>query len=271
MYKNQIIVLIKKDGQPLRETEGKYVFLPFNSEYSIELKNQSWRRAVASIKIDGTDVLGGDEIIIPAYGAVNVERFITNGDLNKGRKLKFVPLTDSKVQDPSSPENGLVEIECWFEKQPEIKLNYHPFWYDSSSIYGTGGWAATNVVGQTSHASYRTRSAGTVKKSFTPDSAAPQATVYCCSMGMMENQSISAQNMSTGQAGATVEGGGSNQSFSHGYFGQKEHPSVAFRFWLRGVQQEVTTEDKLYCTNCGKKTRFDYKFCPRCGQPVQIA
>ena len=120
MYHNNIIVLIQKDGQPLRETEGKFVHLPFHSEYSINLKNQSWRRAIASIKIDGTDVLGGNEIILPAYGTVNVERFLTNGDLNAGKKLKFVPLTDSKVQDPSSPENGLVEIEVWFEKIPKI-------------------------------------------------------------------------------------------------------------------------------------------------------
>ncbi len=96
MYHNQIIVLVKKDGQPLRETEGKFVYLPFDSEYSIELKNQSSRRAVASIKIDGTDVLGGDEIIIPAFGSVNLERFITNGDLNKGKKFKFVPCIKRK-------------------------------------------------------------------------------------------------------------------------------------------------------------------------------
>ena len=252
MYKNQIIILVKKDGQPLRETDGKFVYLPFQSEYSFELKNQSSLRAVASIKIDGTDVLGGDEIIIPAYGTVNVERFITNGDLSKGKKFKFVPLSDSKVQDPSSPENGLVEIEVWFEK---VEWTSQATYWETSPYKKSflpdsgGGWS------QDTHM-YRCESTTL---------SAPMSVNYCAA----SPSSVSAK--SVGQVGATVEGGKSNQSFVHGAFGQKDYPSVTFKFWLRGVEHEVTTEDKLYCTNCGKKTRFDYKFCPRCGNPVQIA
>ena len=251
MYHNQIIVLIKKDGQPLRETEGKFVYLPFNSEYSIELKNQSYRRAVASIKIDGTDVLGGDEIIIPAQSSVNVERFITNGNLSKGRKLKFVPLSDSKVQDPSSPENGLIEIECWFEKPQQITWTSSASTWPPHYIGSSPSWVEYNYNNSSTHESF-----GAINM------------VNCC---MPNNYSSAIRNMSVGQAGATVEGGKSDQSFSHGSFGQKDYPSVTFKFWLRGVEKEVTTEDKLYCTSCGKKTRFDYKYCPRCGSPVQIA
>lgn len=257
MYKNQIVVLVKKDGQPLRETEGKYVFLPFNSEYSLEIKNQSNKRAVASVKIDGTDVLGEDEIIIPAYGSFPLERFITNGDLANGKKFKFVPLSNSKVQDPSSPENGLIEIEVWFEKLPEIKIYYsppyYPMWSSSNHWY-----TYTSAVGQTSNMSYRTYSGG--------------APIKCCSNSSEPIMVSSVMtSLGTSHAGATVEGSKSDQSFSRGIFGQKDYPSTVFKFWLRGVEQEVTTSDKLYCTNCGKKTRFDYKYCPRCGSPLQIA
>ena len=257
MYKNSIIVLVKKDGQPLRETDGKFVYLPFNSEYSLEIKNQTWKRAIASIKIDGTDVLGGDEIIIPAQGSVPIERFITNGDLSSGKKFKFVPLSDSKVQDPSSPENGLLEVEVWFEKQPEITIPYtpptplrrrdsgwpKPYWSDPDWYVSTSMGAMSN------EASSVTYGGKVTCMSFTSNNIIPDS----------------------GVAGATVEGGKSNQSFVNGYFGQKDYPSVAFKFWLRGVAQEVTSEDKLYCVSCGKKSRFDYKFCPRCGAPIQIA
>jgi len=248
MYKNNIIVLIKKDGQPLRETGGKFVHLPFYSEYSIELKNDSWRRAIASIKIDGTDVLGGDEIIIPPRDSVNVERFITDGNLNEGRKLKFVTLSDLGVQDPSSPENGLVEIEVWFEKVSTFiyTTNYsntNEFWpWDSSSSWRN-----------------KPRSSGGSYGSME---------MKCCNFA---SDSTLGVVHDSADAGATVEGAASSQSFSRGHFGEKEYPSTTFKLWLRGVQKEVTVKDKIYCTNCGKKTRFDYKFCPRCGCPVQIA
>jgi hypothetical protein len=259
MFKNQIVVLVKKDGQPLRETDGKFIYLPFNSEYSLELKNQSFKRAVASIKIDGTDVLGMDEIILPSYGTVNVERFITNGDLSKGKKFKFVPLSNSKVQDPASPENGLVEIEVWFEKQPdEIKIWYSPPRPYITYPWDSGSWTyshGTNFCGQQTNSIKR-------------QSSAPMSAMYCSANIITDSVS---QNVGVNQVGATVEGERSSQSFSRGYFGQKEYPSTTFKFWLRGVEQEVTTVDKLYCTSCGKKSRFDYKFCPRCGAPMQIA
>ena len=255
MYRNQLIAIVKKDGQPLRETEGKFVYLPFNSEYSIELKNQSNRRAVASIKIDGTDVLGGDEIIIPAYGSVPIERFITNGDLSKGKKFKFVPLSDSKVQDPSSAENGLVEIEVWFEKPPEIS------YYDASHLQKLRNRPRSMGGQQTNSAADKS---STEKRIF-PDSG---NVMYCCSAINSFDTSLS---RSVGSVGATVEGSVSVQSFVTGTFGKKDYPSVSFKFWLKGVEQEVTATDKLYCTSCGKKTRFDYKYCPRCGNPVQIA
>jgi hypothetical protein len=253
MYKNDIVVLVKVGGQPLRETAGKFVHLPFNSEYTIELKNDSWRRAIVSVKIDGTSVLGVGELVIPAHTTIPLERFVTGENLSGGKRFKFVPLTDSKVQDPSSSENGLAEIEVWFEKVPSCvtTTTWIPFsgtqtpWIHdttTTSCNTTPQFASGELYSKRRMVANNNASCNFQQVHFLPDST-----------------------------GATVEGSHSSQVFTKTTFGEKEYPSTVFKFWLRGVAEAVVSTDKLYCTQCGKKTRFDYKYCPRCGTPVQIA
>jgi len=250
MYKNAFIVLIKKNGKPLREINGKEVYIPFNSEYTLELRNNNYRKAVAKITIDGADVLGSHELIIPANGSVMLERFIADGDLNKGKKLKFVPLSDGRVADPSSPENGLIEIEFWLEKvfYPTVTIypqfNSQPYWYTN-----TGGVTA-NIKGSQCN----------VSSNF-------------CSFG---NTLSTADNRrmvrsAEGNVGATVEGSRSNQPFTLGTFGDKEYPSTIFHVWLRGLDLPITTFDSIHCVNCGKKLKSEFRFCPKCGNGVEIA
>ncbi len=107
------VVSIVRDGEVIREmSEGgeRVARLPFGSEYSIRIQNKTDRRAYASVKIDGTEILSG-KLVLSARGKVDVERFMLDGDIYKGQKLKFVSATgSSEVQDPTSPDNGLVEV-----------------------------------------------------------------------------------------------------------------------------------------------------------------
>lgn len=275
MYKNSIIVLIEKDGKPLRESHGNQVFLPDYSEYAIRIKNDKWQRALAKITVDGTDILGGQEIIIPQRSSVNVERFITDGDLSKGNKLKFVPLGDSRVQDPSSMENGLIEVEVWFEKQPQITWSFNNVWpsYDDS-----GSWPYKPPFKKYTRKSNMFPSVDTMYRwsdasehgNMTLSSDASQqsyGTVSC-----MSRQQVASPGPA-GHAGATVEGGHSSQSFGVGSFGEKEYPSTIIKLWLRGIDPAsapVYTDEKLHCTQCGKVVGFNDRYCSRCGNPVQI-
>lgn len=104
-YSNQFAIAIRDSkGNILREYDRK-VYLPFNSEYSIFLKNMNPCRAMVDVSIDGTDVLGGSRLVIGAHESINLERFMP---VNK--KFLFVPAGDSRVQDPSSGQNGLVTV-----------------------------------------------------------------------------------------------------------------------------------------------------------------
>ena len=118
MHKQSFVLSIKDSHQKiLREVNGQ-VFLPFNSEYQLLLKNLNYRRAVCQVTIDGTDALGGQELIVEANSSVDLERFMVDGNMSSGQRFKFVPLSSSEVQDTSSSENGIVVARFWLERPP---------------------------------------------------------------------------------------------------------------------------------------------------------
>ncbi len=127
------------DGSPVRElvdvppsNDFDYVWkkgtnevaLPFHSEYFLRLKNGHGLRATAKIYIDGALVSQLGDIVVPANGKVDLERFLDRS-LTEGRRFKFVPLDHPDVDDPSRSENGLVRVEFRLERRPNL-LFYTP-------------------------------------------------------------------------------------------------------------------------------------------------
>jgi len=268
MYKEGFVVAVKNDrGQVLRESRDREVFLPFSSNYSLLLKNNNNRRALAEITIDGTNVLGSQRMIIPAYGSVDVERFCIDGNLSEGRKFEFVRASDGRVQDPTSGENGYVTVKFWLEK--EFKM---PDWvyskprpvtpvkpwrppYDPQPPFTWGGGTAdfsSMPIGGTTCGSTKT---------YGSQSAEPQSIMYAC----CNQPEVSSRGME--EKGATVEGGWSNQSFSEGYIGEVEDTYVEITIKLKPSKEAVTVKQtrKLYCSNCGEKVKHADKFCSKCG------
>jgi len=128
-YQGGFVVSVIVDGKPVREynSDGtRTCKIPFNSEYSLRLKNKTKGRALASITIDGTEVLTGNKKLVLGKGeTVDIERFID--DLNSGNKFKFISLEEGaasgEIQDPTLEENGFIEVKFYKEKISHIKKN----------------------------------------------------------------------------------------------------------------------------------------------------
>ena len=120
-YESNFVVSIVHNNKPLREFNEcgtRVCRVPFNSEYKIRLKSKTWKRALAVITIDGTDVLsGGKAVLLSPYQTVDLERFVD--DLDAGRKFKFVSVEKGamtgEVQDPTSAENGWIQVDVYPE------------------------------------------------------------------------------------------------------------------------------------------------------------
>lgn len=200
-----VVSIIGSNGKVIRESNvnnQRVVRLPFDSEYKIRIQNKNLSRAYAKVLIDGTEVHTG-KFILRGNSSLDLERFDLDGNLSSGRKFKFVPLTNSDVQDPTSKENGILEVI--FEE--EIVSSYKTL----TSFPNTGvlrGMSGMGGMGSFSD--------GVIGSSFA------------------FNNAVEGSNVATNSAvnlGATVEGGISTQAFcvSHENFATRSPVSIKIK------------------------------------------
>lgn len=108
------------NGSQVKEISSM-VSLPFYSEYQVRLKNTNDRRATVRLLIDGIPVSKLGDMVIPAKGTVDLERFLDRS-LTEGKRFKFVPVTHPEVDDPYSKENGKVIAEFRLEKKRKLEI-----------------------------------------------------------------------------------------------------------------------------------------------------
>jgi hypothetical protein len=255
-YSNGFVVSIKNNkNEVLRESNGREVFLPFDSEYSLLLKNNNNRKAVATVEIDGTNVLGEHELIVPAWGSTTLERFCINGNLSNGNRFKFVKSTDSKVQDPTSPLNGRVKVTFRLEEERKqvIFTKSRPVFGDPKDWPAPEGYWCH----QTFYGTDDLKCKGLRSMSFSCDS--PSA-----------SDSFSLRDA---DSGATVEGSTSNQNFVLGSTRELESTTTEIIMWIRPAKQNdpVTVKDTRYifCSECGTRMPNKSKYCSACGHSLR--
>lgn len=254
-YKNGFIAAIKVDGKVLREkadimrnTSERTVFLPYDSEYAIFLKNNNSNRCLVHIDIDGMDALGGQGFILNGYQSFDLERFILDGDLDKGRKFKFVRLDHPDVVDPSSKDNGLIII-----KFTEEKTDTSWIWYDAAPWTQPIPWNPWKISGSGQNTLY----------------SASVGSKGSRSMGFMDTGSVEVK-CSSDQAGATVEGSESRQKFGTASFGNHgETHEVRIRLRARKSPLLVRDTKYVFCQSCGRKNAYTSNYCSKCGTKLE--
>ena len=135
VYSNQFVASIKVDNRILRESAGT-VAVPFGSEYAIYLKNLSSVRAMVKVEIDGESVTDNTWLIVSANSSFDLERFIKNGNWNRGNRFKFIQRTGKIEQNRGiKGEDGLVRVEYKFEKLPDPEVHTHHYHHNHYDPY----------------------------------------------------------------------------------------------------------------------------------------
>ena len=287
VYKERFIAVVKCQGKNLRE-HGEVVTLPFGSEYSLLLKNLESRPASVSINIDGTDVLGGNTIIIKPNSETEIERFIES--LSEGNRFKFIQKT-KEIQDHRGDkvDDGLIRVEFQYEKEKPVRKevihdhhHHHDYhWHQHHNCHWCGHWPCecppykihwTNNSSMSDfNISSNLSSRGMTKgvSNISNDSGdAPVATaaVYHSSL-------VGEVSMPLEDEGITVKGSISDQKFVYGDIGILEPQKHTIILRLRGtksngvtmVKKPITTQSKVTCPTCGKRSRSSSQFCNQCG------
>jgi len=276
MYDSKFVLSIIHDGQPVREV-NRVVHLPFNSEYKIRLKNKDHSlRAKARVWVDGRKASNLGDLVLTPGDTLDLERFL-DSSLSSGNRFKFVPLGDSRVNDPSDPQNGIVKVEFYREtpawndwqknnpwnpkkivpltpSDPKIwpkdfdKPYPDPYWYKGDLSY-------------TCHS--QSSGKGTSSSCATPnstlgalflDGSTPAAINFLSHHGIVPSVQEA--------AGATVEGSFSGQAFTLVNDFRTDCYPVTLILTIRGLETpKPSVVYKDYCSNKTPKVRF----CAQCG------
>ena len=208
------------------------VVMPFGSEYAIQFKFQDQVRRRLELRIDGTLVT--DNLIIS--GSASLERFV-----DSAKRFKFVEANHTAVADPTSSQNGLIEITLWREvPQPILTTFNEELWH--RPIYR--GWNP-------------------------PSGSYSGAVVMCSAQVSSPKMSLGPQGSvgPQGLPGATVEGRVSNQHFGTTEWRGDMGDPQTFTFKVEG-KAVTEPQKKSFCASCGVKLSPKDNFCSTCGARV---
>jgi len=245
MYNAGLVCVVKSNGKILREDKD-VCFLPFNSEYSLLIKNLETRNVLVKISIDGQDVLDGNSLIIHPNTEIELEGFM-KGSIAKN-KFKFIKKT-KEISDYRGDriDDGIIRIEYQFEKIiPIVSSDYYHYHY----YYYPYPWTiGTVTINDTS----------LLNSSVTYTSSNCSVNNCCTSMPQIDD-------------GITVKGSEVNQSFTYGNIGALEDTKRVIILRLIGtkesgkiVEKPLTIQSRKLCKTCGKKSKSHLKFCSNCG------
>lgn len=245
-YEQYVVAVTDTNGKSFREFESEKtyngrkskVFLPFDSEYKLLIKNNSDRRIKLSIDIDGTTV-SGRGLIMSAYETDSIERFV-----DVARKFKFVRKNDERVSDPTSVDNGFLRIRIEKEVaqdnvfkfiEPEVKTSGGIFPRDMD----TSTWIGTNMNASITTSKACEYSSGPISYTKSCSFAGPRSIIP---RGASRGAKV--KSLLNEQSGATVEGNASSQIFTTTIWNGTDGPICEFIFRLLG-QQGVSDQERL--------------------------
>lgn len=235
-YREEYVLAVRQGNTTLKEESGK-VLVPFGDTYELRLKNKRGRDAIAFVYIDGRNVVK-DGLVVRAHSHVDLERFVED-DLNGGKRFKFVPLDDHRVDDKGEPDNGLIEVKFHEVKECQLDFpwmdNYLRPWRWPYYKSMRGGCCGQSI----GDATYGTASSRPIPMNLSAN----------CSMG---------------EAGATVEGAHSDQKFSTVNLDYDKDNFIEISVKIAGIKKGLGVGS--FCSDCG--TRASGKFCSSCGSKL---
>lgn len=282
MYHEKLAVAIKNNGKVLREFKDT-VYVPFGTEYSLFIKNLNSTCVRVNVEIDGKDIADGNYFIIGPGDSLDLERFLKNGNIDKGNRFRFIEHTANVEAHRGGIqlEDGLVRISYEFDQQ-SAPITKQFEWHSTPAYYSSSG---SGVSGAVAHGSLRSNS------SFSGGSFSVNA--FDGAIGAINSINVSAsassydpdcttkdfyfgQTAPQNEAGVTAAGSISEQQFKTCADIKGDGVKHVMVLKLLGeigqtkVKEAVTVKHKPVCDGCGKINKAAAKFCIECGSSLDI-
>jgi len=249
------------------ETNKPIYYLNHNDEFQIELYNPTQHVVRCDISLNGKKLRGGGLVLKPA------ERVFLDRYFDSTQKFLFetYEVGNSSTDKKAIELNGSVKVE--FYKETHYTINHTPFnvytYYGSTNtpyVYGTctstsgtvttGNSTTTNITsGATTNTMFfDTTSLNTHPSQLLTDSPDPIR---------------SFKKTETGRIG---KGDVSKQTFTNVHYDFDYSPFYTVEYKIIPYSQKPQTLNTVnvtrYCTECGSKSKPNFKFCPNCGTKI---
>lgn len=275
MLESKMVCCLKANGKVLREHKDT-VYVPFGTEYSILIKNLNSLRAMVKVSIDGKDVADGKvDFIVNANSEIDLARFLPNGNMERGNKFKFIERTASIEQHRGvGVEDGIIRIEFQYERQSIPLVNPSTDYWRDKFYYRDLGYTLLNqTIGTTGVA----RSANVTQASNSLYTANANALYSTNDSYAAKNDNVNVSSYVANDAGITVPGGVSDQSFkaSSGFALDGVKHVMILRLLGetpegKKIIEPVTVKAKPKCVTCGRVNKATSKFCSNCGTSLEL-
>ena len=247
---------ITKKKSRLKVYNGHLVFLNDKDNFEFELHNPKQKSVLVKVKLNG-EYISTSGIVLKSGQRVFLERFL---DSNNKFEFSTYKVKDTSENRSAIDLNGDVRIEFYDEQ-----TSRNNFAISSGTIYGNGLVYGSSTGGYVPHFGTTISTTGGVGYSTTTSTYNTSNATFTSSVDM--NVLSSKKSIETG---IVEKGNESNQSFTNSYqdFNYYTSHEVNFKIQPSSTKNKTTEDIRQYCTECGIKTKTNFKFCPSCGNKL---
>ena len=247
---------ITKKKSRLKVYNGHIIFLNDKDNFEFEIHNPKQKSVLVKIKLNGEYISTSGVVLRPGQ-RVFLERFL---DSNNKFEFSTYEVNNTSENRSAIDLNGDVRIE-FYDEQESARNNF--LHLNSQTVYGTG-------INNTPYPYYGTTlsTTGGVGYSTTTSTYNASNSTFTSSVNSVDlNIPRSKNSIETGRV---EKGDTSKQSFTNSYqdFKYNTCHEIAFKILPLSTKNKTTEDIRQYCTECGTKTKTNFKFCPSCGNKL---
>lgn len=259
----------------------RVVYMDDYTEFQIQIFNPYTFVIGVSISINGTEM--PNKLVIKPGQRIWLERY-----LNEARKFLFetYEVNNSESTKNAIKKNGEIYVRFYKEQDSlnEYSIDYINDHYISYTDINEWKSFPSQYVGQysgqCSDGGYQLTASQNGINGFLHGSNISSVTTanYGCKDMTTMNNCLNAtvnyacsDNRNCIETGRIEKGSHSNQYFTNTYYNFNYIPfNTETIHILPKSQKPVYTNElkKIYCTNCGRKIKTNFKYCPHCGSKI---
>jgi hypothetical protein len=258
---------ITKKKSRLKVYNGHSVFLNDKDNFEFEIHNPKQKSVLVKIKLNGEYISTSGVVLRPGQ-RVFLERFL---DSNNKFEFSTYEVNNTSENRSAIDLNGDVRIEFYDEQEP-VRNNF--LHLNSRTVYGGPTTNTPYPYYGTTLSTTGGVGHSTTTSTYNASNSSYTSSVCMDSLGDFEPSSVlrskSPKKSKSIETGRVEKGDTSKQSFTNSYqdFKYNTCHEIGFKILPLSTKNKTTEDIRQYCTECGTKTKTNFKFCPSCGNKL---